>query len=98
FPYMVYREQYQIMPIWCWQEVRAEPPGLNRQMSEYASWELGEGRVQSRPWRRGIDSYKLLCFGGRPLVAPPVLVLLPRVMGGGWLALRGAAWPIPLGA
>src|SRR5262249_10216234 len=79
-PYMAYRESYQMMPIWRWQEERPEPPGMNRQMSEYAHWEVFAGKVQSQPLNRLSAFLGAVVFEAGPVVGVLSLVLLPWTM------------------
>ncbi|MEX2219849.1 MAG: hypothetical protein WD749_13945, partial [Phycisphaerales bacterium] len=93
-PYLEYREQYQVLPIFQWQAVREEPPGLNRMMREYAQWELAAGRHHSRPGPRVREVYRTLVFMVGPVLAPAMLLLLPWTARQRWMLFALGAFAL----
>jgi hypothetical protein len=96
-PYMAYREQYQVMPIWAWQKVREAPPGLNREMLKYAEWELAASQNQTKPLFRAKSFYRLLQFETGPVLMPALLIMLPWTVRRRWMAFAGTASVFVLG-
>jgi hypothetical protein len=77
FPYTEYDRQYEIEPLWRWQTVREEPPGLNRPMHDFARWEVTSAAWSNEPRNRGASLYRTLAFETGPVLAPAILLLLP---------------------
>ncbi len=91
-PYMVYREQYQVLPIFRWQAPRTLPAHLNTPMLQYAGLEQKAGEQLAQPGRRLIDYYRTLAFEAGPLLAPALLLLLPLTMRRRWIAFAAGSW------
>jgi hypothetical protein len=92
FPYVEYARQYESAPLWRWQPVREEPPGLNRQMHDYARWEVTSAEmVVGRPLFRAVTMYQTLVFEAGPVLAPLTLLLLPWTLRSRPMRLIGGA-------
>jgi hypothetical protein len=76
-PYMEYRQQYQIAPIWMWQHTREMPAGLNVEMAKHALWENAAVQGQGRPLYRAGALYRLQAFEVGPVLLPALLVMIP---------------------
>jgi hypothetical protein len=92
-PYTVYRDRYQMLPIFRWQEVRPLPPNLNQEMLNYAYLELDAGKMFSQPARRLADYARVLAGETGLLTAVLCVLMLPWTLRARslWLVFASSA-------